>query len=105
MKVFDSFSFRYSIFSSQRSTLYGTDFSRESMEQLNKRMSKKLFGIGVGPAFIGGAGFGYGAGLLTYSIYHRYIFIRSLMYNKDYISKEEYDPFYYDTYYKRYESI
>ena len=61
-----------------------------------KRMSRKLFGIGVGAAFIGGAGFGFGAGLTTYSIYHRYHHMRSML------NKNGYDVQWDSDYYKQY---
>jgi len=48
---------------------------------MKRRLGKKLFGIGVkGAAFLGGAGFGLAAGLLSYSILHRYFYIRNLMF-------------------------
>jgi len=50
---------------------------------MRNRIEKKLFGLGVsGAAFLGGAGFGYSAGLLSYSILHRYFFIRNAMFEK-----------------------
>jgi len=66
---------------------------------MKKRMSKKLFGLGIGAAFIGGAGFGFGAGLASYSIYHRYQHFRNLMHMKGYL--EEWDTDYYRDYYEQ----
>ena len=66
------------------------------------RLQKKLFGIGViGPAFLGGAGFGFGAGLLSYSIYHRYHYMRSIMYERMWIAEEDWDSVYYDHFYQK----
>ena len=56
---------------------------------MRQRIPKKLFGLGVGPAFLGGAGFG--AGILSYSILHRYFFVKNLMY-KDNRQLDNWDP-------------
>ena len=80
-------------------TKYGTKFSQETKQIMKKRMSKKLFGLGIGAAFIGGAGFGFGAGLASYSIYHRYQHFRNLMHMKGYL--EEWDTDYYRDYYEQ----
>ena len=67
------------------------------------RLQKKLFGIGVmGPAFLGGAGFGFGAGLLSYSILHRYLYMRRIMFERKWI--EDWDKQYYDNFYERWVS-
>jgi len=81
-----------------KKTKYGTKFSEEAKWNMKRRMSRKLFGLGVGPAFIGGAGFGFGAGLASYSIYHRYNYFRYLMHKKGYIDDwdSDYDKEYYD---------
>ena len=34
-------------------------------KHFSKKIPSKLFGLGVGPAFIGGAGFSFGAGLVS----------------------------------------
>lgn len=68
---------------------------------MDKRLAKKMFGIGVGPAFIGGAGFGLGAGLLTYSIYHRYQFIRHQMFKNGFLTTDQWDQVYYNNIYRR----
>ena len=68
---------------------------------MKQRISKKLFGLGVGPAFLGGAGFGFGAGILSYSILHRYFYVKNLMYEEN-IDSEDWDPKFYKNFYKRY---
>ena len=94
--------FSYNIFKTQADTRFGTDFSDEAKSIMKGRLQKKLFGIGVmGPAFLGGAGFGFGAGLLSYSIFHRYFFMRKIMYERKWISEADWDNQYYDNLYKR----
>ena len=92
---------RYAVYSSQRDTLYSTQFNNFMQDRMDEKLKKKLFGIGVGPAFLGGAGFGYGAGLLTYSIYHRYNYIRNMMFHKGYLTTDQWDQSYYNNFYKR----
>ena len=41
---------------------------------LRKGYSKKQLGIGASAGFIGGAAYGYGSGLASYSVYHRQTF-------------------------------
>ena len=85
---------------SQRDTVFGTSFSDEARRTMKGRLQKKLFGIGViGPAFLGGAGFGFGAGLLSYSILHRYYFMRRIMYERKWIAEEDWESQYYDNFY------
>ena len=67
---------------------------------MKQRISKKLFGLGVGPAFLVGAGFGYGAGILSYSILHRYFYVKNLMYQEKF-QNENWDPQYYEEYYSK----
>merc|ERR1711892_703775 len=54
---------RTRISSSSSDTSYGTVFKSETQRLMTRRISRKLFGLGVGVAFIGGAGFGFRAGL------------------------------------------
>ena len=67
----------------------------------SKKIPSKLFGIGVGPAFIGGAGFSFGAGLVSYSIYHRYQYLQQLLHANGYLDK--WDEAYYSVIYEKYE--
>ena len=63
------------------------------------------FGKGVtGAAFLGGAGFGFGVGLLSYSILHRYFFIRNALFEKG-LRTEDWDEDYYMQFYLRYNEI
>ena len=95
-------SYDYNIFKTQAETRFGTEFSDEAKRMMKGRLQKKLFGIGViGPAFLGGASFGFGAGLLSYSIFHRYFYMRKIMYERKWISEEDWDNQYYDNLYKR----
>ena len=58
--------------------------------------------IGVsGAAFLGGAGFGYSAGLLSYSILHRYFFIRNAMFEKG-LRTDDWNVVNYKDFYLRY---
>ena len=66
---------------------------------MTKRIPRKLFGLGVGAAFIGGAGFGFGAGLASYSIYHRYHQLRWMLHHNGY--EVEWDTDYYNEYYEK----
>jgi len=66
-------------------------------------MSRKLFGLGVGAAFIGGAGFGFGAGLASYSIYHRYHHFRRMVHDNGY--DDDWDEDYYSSYYEKNECL
>merc|ERR1711936_67145 len=70
---------------------------------MTKRMSKKLFGMGVGAAFIGGAGFGFGAGLASYSIYHRYHHYRQMLHNNGHL--DDWDENYYSSNYEKNECM
>jgi len=66
---------------------------------MRNRIGKKLFGLGVtGAAFLGGAGFGFGVGLLSYSILHRYFFIRNALFEKG-LRTEDWDEDYYKQFY------
>ena len=87
---------------------------------MRKRLGKKLFGLGKvsyltlfldlnnnepflgvrGPTFLGGAGFGFAAGLLSYSIIHRYFYLVNFMYEEG-IWTKGWDSNFYRTYYKR----
>ena len=70
---------------------------------MKKRLGKKLLGIGVpGFAFLGGAGFGFGVGLLSYSIYHRYQYIALQMVQRGFWDESKWNPEYYRTYYEKY---
>ena len=80
-------------------TGFATSFNEETKEFMTKQIPKKLFGLGVGSAFIGAAEFGFGAGLASYSIYHRYTFFRKLMYDKGY--DVDWDDDYYSSYYEK----
>ena len=92
--------FSYNIFKTQTDTGFGTGFTDEARKAMKGRLQKKLFGIGVmGPAFLGGAGFGFGAGLLSYSILHRYFYMRRIMFERKWI--ENWDKQYYDNFYER----
>lgn len=69
---------------------------------MKKRLGKKLLGIGVpGFAFLGGAGFGFGVGLLSYSIYHRYQYIALQMVQRGFWDESKWNPEYYRTYYEK----
>ena len=81
-------------------TNYGTKFGE------NENISHKAFGLGVGPSFIGGAGlgllepnFGFVAGLVSFSVYHRYIFFKRLLHQKHFLP--HWDSQYYDSYYEK----
>ena len=92
--------FSFNIFKTQTDTGFGTGFTDEARKAMKGRLQKKLFGIGVmGPAFLGGAGFGFGAGLLSYSILHRYFYMRKIMFERKWI--EDWDKQYYDNFYER----
>ena len=82
-------------------TRFGTKFNDEMKKYFSKKIPSKLFGIGVGPAFIGGAGFSFGAGLVSYSIYHRYQYLRELLHANGYLDK--WDEAYYSVIYEKYE--
>ena len=66
---------------------------------MTNRIPRKLFGLGVGASFIGGAGFGFGAGLTSYSVYHRYHHFRRMLHDNGYI--DDWDEDYYSSYYAR----
>ena len=85
---------------SYEETNYGTVFKSETQRLMTNRISKKLFGLGVGVAFIGGAGYGFGAGLVSYSIYHRYHHFRKMLHMNGYI--DDWDDDYYNSYYEKY---
>ena len=59
--------------SNRQSTWSGTKFNQASSldTSLRKGYSKKQLGIGASAGFIGGASYGYGSGLASYSVYHR----------------------------------
>ena len=64
-----------------KETVYGTKIRSK------ENVSEKPFGLGVGPGFVGSAGLGFGkpnfgsvAGIVTYSVYHRYVMYKNLMY-------------------------
>ena len=59
--------------SNKQSTWSGTKFNGASSldTSLRKSYSKKQLGIGASAGFIGGASYGYGSGLASYSVYHR----------------------------------
>ena len=59
--------------SNKQSTWSGTKFRDASSldTSLRKGYSKKQLGIGASAGFIGGASYGYGSGLASYSVYHR----------------------------------
>ena len=86
---------------SRSQTKYGTEFKEETKRVMTKRIAnkKKLFGLGVGAAFIGGAGFGFGSGLASYSIYHRYHHLKRSLHAKGY--DESWDDDYYSSYYEK----
>ena len=83
-------------------TRYGTEFKEKTTKLMTKRIAnkKKLFGLGVGAAFIGGAGFGFGSGLASYSIYHRYHYLQGILQAKGY-NEEYWDEDYYSKYYEK----
>ena len=83
-------------------TKYGTDFDVEVRNNMKKRLGKKLLGIGVpGFAFLGGAKFGFRAGLLSYSIYHRYQYVALQMVQQGFWDESKWNPKYYKTYYEK----
>eukprot|EP00092_Neocalanus_flemingeri_P065792 GFUD01080070.1.p1 GENE.GFUD01080070.1~~GFUD01080070.1.p1 ORF type:complete len:626 (+),score=105.07 GFUD01080070.1:130-1878(+) len=85
-------SLRRTIRNSNRNTDYGTKKYQYS------KGSEKLLGLGVGAGFIGGAGYGYAASLVTYSIFHRYLYLQKMLHNNGYNSSwdEQYHTNYYD---------
>lgn len=89
--------------SSSTETSYGTVFKEETKRLMTRRIKRKLFGLGVGAAFIGGAGFGFGAGLTSYSIYHRYHHFRRMVHDNGYA--DDWDEDYYSTYYEKNECL
>ena len=92
----------FNIFKTQIDSGFGTGFTDQAKKIMRGRLQKKLFGIGVkGPAFLGGAGFGFGAGLLSYSIFHRYFYMRRIMYERKWIAEEDWDKQYYDIFYEK----
>eukprot|EP00092_Neocalanus_flemingeri_P047974 GFUD01054574.1.p1 GENE.GFUD01054574.1~~GFUD01054574.1.p1 ORF type:complete len:650 (+),score=133.34 GFUD01054574.1:3-1952(+) len=69
---------------SRKSTVYGTKFTES---------------LGIGAGFIGGTGYGFAASLATYSIYHRYLYLMSLLHTHGY--RSGWDGDYYSSYYER----
>ena len=65
------------------------------------KIPTKVFGLGVGRSTIGGSGYGYGAGLTQYSVYHRYHRYRSHLRHRGYIDDDDWDEDYYTTYYEK----
>ena len=84
-------------------TKYGTEFGEDTKKVMTRRIKnkKKLFGLGVGAAFIGGAGFGFGSGLAAYSIYHRYHYLKMLLHNRGFDDGESWEEGYYSKYYEK----
>ena len=80
-------------------TFFGTKFNNEMKKLFSKKIPTKLFGLGVGPAFVGGAGFSFGAGLVSYSVYHRYTHFRKLLHDNGYLDK--WDEGYYSDLYEQ----
>ena len=60
-----------------------------------------MFGLGVGPGFVGGAGFGHAATLASYSVYHRYLYFMEMVFYTEYKDKSAWDEEYHPKYYKR----
>lgn len=91
--------------SNRRSTWSGTKFPQHNRDELNaslkKGYSKKQLGIGAGAGFIGGSTHGYGSGLASYSVYHRYQRYRWYRRRRFYYMDDDFDDDYYTTYYQR----
>ena len=77
-----------------KKTNFGTKFASQTVPT-----SKKLFGLGVGAGFIGGTGYGYGATLASYTIYHRYIFLMAMLHRNGY--RSSWDQDYHNQYYEK----
>ena len=75
-------------------TNFGTKFGYKKVPT-----SKKMFGLGVGAGFLGGSGYGYGASLASYTIYHRYIFLMAMLHSNGYRSR--WNTGYHTQYYER----
>ena len=80
-------------------TRYGTTFNEEMKSFKTKRIPKKLFGLGVGPAFISSAGYSFGAGLVCYSVYHRYHHFRHLLHESGHL--DQWNGPYFSAYYHK----
>jgi len=91
--------------SNRRSTWSGTKFPRHNRDELNaslkKGYSKKQLGIGASSGFIGGSTYGYGSGLASYSVYHRYQRYRWYRRRRFDYMDDDFDDDYYTTYYQR----
>ena len=81
-------------------TNYGTKFNNK------ESISQKAFGLGVGPSFIGGAGlgllepnYGFVAGLVSFNVYHRYVFFKKLLHQMG--NHSQWNSQYYETYYEK----
>ena len=77
-----------------KKTNFGTKFSSQKVS-----VSKKLFGLGVGAGFIGGSGYGYGATLASYTVYHRYVFLMTMLHRNGY--RSTWDQDYHNHYYEK----
>ena len=77
-----------------KKTNFGTKFSSQKVS-----VSKKLFGLGVGAGFIGGSGYGYGATLASYTVYHRYVFLMTMLHSNGY--RSTWDQDYHNHYYEK----
>merc|ERR1719474_111905 len=86
-------------------TNYATKFSSSTKSRMTGKIPTKVFGLGVGRSTIGGSGYGYGAGLAQYSVYHRYHRYRYLLYTRGYIDDDDWDEDYYSTYYEKKECL
>ena len=82
-------------------TNYATKFSSSTKSRMAGKIPTKVFGLGVGKSTIGGSGYGYGAGLTQYSVYHRYHRYRSHLRHRGYIDDDDWDEDYYTTYYEK----
>jgi len=89
--------------SNKRTTWSGTKFKQASDldTSLQKGYSRKQLGIGASAGFIGGASYGYGSGMASYSVYHRYQRYRWYRRHRFYHADDDWDDDYYSTYYQR----
>ena len=83
-------------------TSWGTNFNGGAGKyRMKKGFSKKAFGLGVGPGFLGGSALEEAGVLAKYSVYHRYHMFRQMMRTRNPGLYSDWDDEYYTSYYQR----